>query len=109
MESDISLEENCNMYYNSNIWLDLMECNMSLQIGLRDANQHFAQYINLVEQGEEILITRRGKAIAKLLPVSEHSGLTKAQQAAWERTKKRMQKGYKLGGKKIKRDDIYDR
>ena len=31
---------------------------MSMQIGLREANQHLAQYIHEVEKGEEVIITR---------------------------------------------------
>lgn len=82
---------------------------MSLQIGLREANQHFAQYIEAVELGEEVVITRRGLPIAKLIPIQKQSVMNKVQKEAWARTLKRMKKGYDLGGKHFDREDFYER
>lgn len=80
-----------------------------LQIGLREANQRFTHYIDTVENGEEVLITRRGKPIAKLVPVSSKKSLTIKQKAALKRTLQRMRKGYDLGGKKFNRDESHAR
>jgi prevent-host-death family protein len=82
---------------------------MSKTVTLRDANQNFAKYVRQVEAGEEIVITRRGEPVAKLSPVSDKRVLTPDQQAALERTRKRLEKGWDLGDWKIPRDEIYKR
>lgn len=82
---------------------------MQQHISLRDINQHFSRYITIIEKGDEIIITRRGKPIAKLSPLTEEKILTPQQQAAWERSLKRLKQGYALGEKKFNRADLYDR
>ncbi|MGC8490638.1 MAG: type II toxin-antitoxin system Phd/YefM family antitoxin [Syntrophobacteraceae bacterium] len=66
-------------------------------ISIREANQYISRYIDAIQDGGEIVITCRGKPVAKLI-VKEASGLTKAQKGARNRTLVRMQKGYSLGG-----------
>lgn len=39
------------------------------QIGAFDAKTHFSSLLEQVEKGEEIIITRRGKQIAKIIPI----------------------------------------
>jgi prevent-host-death family protein len=82
---------------------------MSKTVTLRDANQNFAKYVRQVEAGAEIVITRRGEPVAKLSPVSGKRVLTPEQQAAVERTRKRLEKGWPLGIGKLDRDSLYDR
>lgn len=82
---------------------------MSKTVTLRDANQNFAKYVRQVEAGEEIVITRRGQPVVKLSPVSGKRVLTPEQEAALERTRKRLEKGWPLGIGKIDRDSLYDR
>ena len=82
---------------------------MSKTVTLRDANQNFAKYVREVQAGEEIVITRRGEPVAKLSPVSGKRVLTPEQEAALERTRKRLEKGWDLGDWKIPRDEIYKR
>ena len=38
-------------------------------VGLREANLHFAHYIKLVRNGQEILLTDRGTPVAVIRPV----------------------------------------
>lgn len=38
-------------------------------IGLFEAKTHLSELINRVERGEEVVITRHNKAVAKLVPV----------------------------------------
>lgn len=82
---------------------------MSKTVTLRDANQNFAKYIRQVEAGEEIVITRRGAPVARLLPASGKRVLTPQQQAARRRAFARMKKGWPLGIGKFDRDSLYDR
>jgi prevent-host-death family protein len=76
---------------------------------LRDANQSFARCIREVEAGEEIVITRNGTPVARLSPIAERRVLTTEQQAALERTLKRMDEGWHLGAWKFDRDALYER
>jgi prevent-host-death family protein len=56
---------------------------MEKQVALRDANQHFAHYVRAVERGEAFVITRRGRPVARLVPVEVGQRvLTPEQQAA---------------------------
>ena len=82
---------------------------MPKTVTLRDANQNFAKYVREVESGQELVITRHGVPVAKLVPAGGKRVLTAEQQAALERTNKRMAKGWPLGEWKISRDEIYDR
>jgi len=38
-------------------------------VGLRDMNQHFSRHMKAVREGDELLITDRGKPVAILRPV----------------------------------------
>ena len=63
---------------------------MRHQIGLREANQHLSRYIRVVEAGEELIITRRGQPVARVVPMSTTRALDDGQRAALERTRPRM-------------------
>jgi prevent-host-death family protein len=58
---------------------------MSKTITLRDANQSFSRCIREVEAGEEFVITRNGKPVARLAPVGDKRVLTQEQEAALAR------------------------
>lgn len=47
-----------------------------------DAKTHFSQILDRVGNGEEILITRRGKSAAKIVPIDSTNALEVAQTAA---------------------------
>ncbi len=79
------------------------------QIGIREANLHLSRYIAAVERGEEVIITRRGRPVARLLPVPKKRQLTPEQKAAWERIRARMARGYRLGGGPLDRDALHER
>jgi prevent-host-death family protein len=40
-------------------------------IGVREAKTHFSRLLRRVAAGEEIVIERRGKPVAKLVPVAQ--------------------------------------
>ncbi len=82
---------------------------MQHQISLREANQHLSRYVRNVEKGEELVITRRGKPVARLVPISTRRELNSGQEAALERTRERMSRGYDLGGKMPTRDELHER
>lgn len=78
-------------------------------ISIREANQHLSRYLERVEQGVEIIITRRGKAIARVLPIEAQPQLSEAQRAARERIRNRMSRGYALGGTRVDRETLHER
>jgi prevent-host-death family protein len=42
--------------------------NSMIEIGAFDARDQFSRLLDRVQLGEEVVITRRGKAVAKLVP-----------------------------------------
>lgn len=78
-------------------------------ISLREANQRLSQYIKRLTSDDEVIITSRGKPVARLLPIEHSAKLTPEQQVAFDRLKTRMHHGYSLGGKKLNRDALHER
>jgi prevent-host-death family protein len=79
-------------------------------VSAREANQQFARILRDVEAGAEILVTRRGQPVARIVPAhppGEHR-LTPEQEAAHARSMARLRKGWDLGGGKFNRDQLYD-
>jgi len=82
---------------------------MQLRISVREANQHLLRYLEHVEHGDEVVITRYGVPVAKLAGISERPEPTPEATAARERLRTRFTKGYNLGGIRIARDRIHER
>ncbi len=82
---------------------------MQQQVSLREANQHLSRFVRDVEQGQEIVITRRGQPVARLVPVERERRLNAEQVAALERTRERMRRGCDLGGRLPPRDELHER
>ena len=57
---------------------------MKQQITLREANQHLSRYIEAATHGDEVVITKRGKPVAKLMPITTEKVVTAERQAAWK-------------------------
>lgn len=57
---------------------------MKQQITLREANQHLSRYIEAATHGDEVVITRRGKPVAKLIPITTEQAVTPERQEAWK-------------------------
>lgn len=43
---------------------------MSVEVALRDLRNHTADLLQRVEAGEELVITKRGKPVARLVPIA---------------------------------------
>lgn len=71
-----------------------------MQIGAFEAKNTLGSLLDRVEKGEEIVITRHGKPVARLAPVRSARDIEKAR-AAVEQIKE-MSRGVTLGGLKIK-------
>ena len=70
----------------------------------------FSRILRDVEAGAEVLVTRRGRPVARIVPAQRfrERQLTPEQEAALERTRRRLEKGWDLGGGKFNRDELYD-
>jgi len=58
---------------------------MSQQIGAFEAKTHFARILDKAEQGEDFIITKRGKAVAKIIPFEKKPEMSR--QEALEKLK----------------------
>jgi len=82
---------------------------MQRQVPIREVNQHLSQYIEIAERGEEIIITKRGRPVARLSAVELDRRLSEEQEEALSRSLARMRKGYDLGGQPFDRDELHER
>ena len=70
------------------------------EIGAFEAKNKLGTLLDWVESGESVTITRRGVAVARLVPAAQGSDKVKARQAATNILARRA--GVRLGGLKIK-------
>jgi prevent-host-death family protein len=42
-----------------------------MRVGLREANQQFSRIMKAVRNGTEVVLTERGRPVAKLMPINE--------------------------------------
>ena len=70
------------------------------EVGAFEAKNKLGTLLDWVEAGEEVLITRRGKAVARLVPAEPGFDRAKARRAADGLLEAR--RGITLGGLKIK-------
>jgi prevent-host-death family protein len=69
-----------------------------LVLSSREANQNFAKVIRAAAAGEEVLITRRGVPVAKVVPVPPATEAAAERAAAIKRMLARAHRGFDLGG-----------
>lgn len=69
-----------------------------LEVGAFEAKNRLSELLNAVERGEEVTITRRGRAVARLVSAVPEADRRRAQEAI-ERIRARR---VSLGGLKIK-------
>lgn len=72
----------------------------TMEIGAFEAKNTLGSLLDRVEKGEEIVITRRGKPVARLAPVRAERNIERARKAMEEL--RELSKGNKLDGLKIK-------
>ena len=70
------------------------------EVGAFDAKNKLGTLLDWVEQGEEVIITRRGKAVARLIPNNSAHSREDARAAA--QSIRAMSKSATLGGLKLK-------
>jgi prevent-host-death family protein len=77
-------------------------------VSAREANQSFSKLLHAVAAGEEVVITRRGKPVARLAPIEAVADA--GRQAEIDRIIARLREGVDLG-KPVPwtRDELYER
>lgn len=76
-------------------------------VSARDANQHFSKLLAEVESGEEVVITRRGRPIARLV---RDAGLSPEQRAeALKKLNELMERGVRFEGPPMTREEMHER
>jgi prevent-host-death family protein len=78
------------------------------RVSAREANQRFSKLLTEVARGQEVMITRHGKPVARLVPVQD-AAAAKKRAAAIKRMVEMMERGFPLGGLRFTRDEIYER
>jgi prevent-host-death family protein len=74
------------------------------EVGAFEAKNRLGQLLDLVERGEEVVITRHGRPVARLVPPRTAFNRAEAREAAARI--REMSKGVRLGGLRIK--DLID-
>lgn len=41
-----------------------------MEVGIRDLRNHLSKYLDQVRRGQEVVVTDRGRAVAKVVPLS---------------------------------------
>ena len=77
-------------------------------VSARQANQAFSKLLADAASGEEIVITRHGQPVAKLVPLAD-AAANEEREAAIERMIRGMRRGLPLGNIKWRREEIYER
>ena len=79
-------------------------------VSLREANQDLSKLVReLEETGEEYLITRHGRPVARLVRHEVDRTAEPEWHAAYARMKTLLEKGFHLGGRGVDRDALHDR
>jgi prevent-host-death family protein len=77
-------------------------------VSAREANQRFSKLLQAVVEGEEVVITRRGKPVARLAPVE--AAVDAERQAEIDRLIEHWREGVDLGEPvSWTRDELYER
>jgi prevent-host-death family protein len=78
------------------------------RVSLREANQNFSTCIAEVEQGERLVLLRRGKPVAEIVPYSKRQ-LDPAREAARRKIIAIMKQGIPMGGVAPTREEMHER
>jgi prevent-host-death family protein len=78
------------------------------RVSLREANQNFSSCIAEVEAGERLVLLRRGKPVAEIVPYTKKK-LDPVREAARKRLIAIMKQGIPMGGVPPTRDEMHER
>ncbi|HUJ47736.1 MAG TPA: type II toxin-antitoxin system prevent-host-death family antitoxin [Rhizomicrobium sp.] len=84
-------------------------------VGAREANRSFSKILREAESGKSVTITRNGRPVARLEPVTLQRPIDlrpkskKAREKAHKELMELLEKGFDLGGKGFTRDEMHER
>jgi prevent-host-death family protein len=78
------------------------------RVSLREANQNFSSCIAEVESGERLVLLRRGKPVAEIIPYTKKR-LDPKREAARRELIAIMREGIPMGGVPPTRDEMHER
>jgi prevent-host-death family protein len=81
---------------------------MAHRVSAREANQRFSDILGRAARGESVVITRRGKPVARLIRY-ESGTISRDEGAAWDRLMAILEDGVHLGGVSFDREELYER
>lgn len=80
------------------------------EVTIRGANQGFAKLIREVEAGQEVVITRRGRPVARIRPIrGGRRVLTPEQEAALDEAERILDQGWDLDAGPLDRSELHER
>lgn len=81
---------------------------MPRRIQAAEANRQFSEILGQAAGGETVVITRRGEAVAQLVPFGR-TPMDEGRAHAWDRLLMTLDEGVSLGGLRLDRDALYER
>ena len=79
------------------------------RVSLREANQNFSSCVAEVEAGESLILVRRGKPVARIVPFAAKETRDLKHEAAVKKLAAFLKEGHDLKGVKVNREELYDR
>lgn len=77
-------------------------------VSARDANQRFSKLLAEAEQGKDVVITKRGRPVARLVAY-RHEKSEKDRKTALAELMKLLDRGIPMGGRRFTRDEMHER
>lgn len=90
--------------------MNMIRPKKTVTVGAREANQRFSHFLREVELGNEVVITRNGKVVARITPVATEVD-EKARRRAIDKMVALMKKGLGTSklGRRLTRDEMHER
>ena len=84
-----------------------------IAVGIKELKAKLSSYIDLVERGEEVVVTERGREVAVVIPITAErraiAGLVKEGKARWGGGKPQGASGITLKGKPLSETVLEER
>ncbi len=77
-------------------------------VTLRELNQHVSRYLKAVEDGEALVVTKRGKRIARIVPETD-AVEARRNDPAYQALCEVLDRPLPLGGRDWTREDLHER
>ncbi len=78
-------------------------------VSLREANQNFSSCVAEVEAGNSLILVRRGKPVARIVPFAAEQPATSNTKPPSKKLAAFLKEGHNLKGAKVDRESLYDR